>query len=72
MLAPRFAAVASAVARVGRRFYAHGWVLGTSGNFSTVVSRRPLRLAITSRGAPKGELAPRHILLCDDQGAVVG
>jgi methylthioribulose-1-phosphate dehydratase len=46
----------------GRRFDARGWVLGTSGNFSAVLRRRPLRLAITSSGAFKGELTARRIL----------
>jgi len=46
----------------GRRFDARGWVLGTSGNFSAVVSRDPLRLAITRSGTHKGELTPDDIL----------
>ena len=33
-------APASELAAIGRRFYARGWALGTSGNFSVVVSRR--------------------------------
>ncbi|MGH9409075.1 MAG: methylthioribulose 1-phosphate dehydratase [Vicinamibacterales bacterium] len=53
---------------VGRRFDARGWVLGTSGNFSAVVSRNPLRLAITRSGAHKGELAPDDILEVDEHG----
>ena len=48
--------------RIGRRFDARGWVLGTSGNFSAVVSRDPLRLAITRSGTHKGELTPADIL----------
>src|SRR5260370_31314762 len=67
-----FAAVGSTLARVGRRFYARGWALGTSGNFSAVVSRRPLRLAITESGVSKRELGPAHILQCDERGGVVG
>ncbi len=67
-----FASIAPRLAAVGRRFYARGWVLGTSGNFSAVVSRDPLRLAITASAVPKGGLLPAHILLCDDRGAAVG
>jgi methylthioribulose-1-phosphate dehydratase len=67
-----FAAVGSTLARVGRRFYARGWALGTSGNFSVVMSRRPLRLAITQSGVSKRELGPAQILLCDERGGVVG
>ena len=49
----------------GRRFDARGWVLGTSGNFSTVLSREPLRLAITASGGFKGELNANRILDID-------
>ena len=49
----------------GRRFDARGWVLGTSGNFSTVLSREPLRLAITASGGFKGELHASRILDID-------
>ena len=65
------AEIAARLAAVGRRFYARGWALGTSGNFSAVVSRDPLRLAITASGVHKGELLPAHILQCDERGAVV-
>ena len=54
----------------GRRFDTRGWVLGTSGNFSAVVSRDPLRLAITRSGTHKGELTPDDILEYGD-GAVL-
>lgn len=64
-------AIASALAEVGRGIYARGWVLGTSGNFSAVVSRHPLRLAITSSGIDKAALAPENILLIDDSGNVL-
>ena len=66
------AGVASQLAQIGRRFYARGWALGTSGNFSAVVSRTPLRLAITASSVQKRELEARHILRCDERGAVVG
>jgi len=46
-------------------------VLGTSGNFSAVVSRTPLRLAITASSLPKGALRASDILQCDEQGRVV-
>jgi len=56
------------LAEVGRRFDARGWVLGTSGNFSVVVGREPLRLAITSSGIPKGELTPHDLVEIDQAG----
>ena len=59
-MAKAFATTAARLAAVGRRFYARGWVLGTSGNFSAVVSRDPLRLAITASAVHKGELLPPH------------
>jgi methylthioribulose-1-phosphate dehydratase len=64
--------IAAEIAAVGRRFYSRGWVLGTSGNFSAVLSRRPLRLAITASSLPKGTLRASDILQCDEQGRVVG
>lgn len=41
-------AVARAFREIGRDFHTRGWVLGTSGNFSTVISRKPLKLIITA------------------------
>ena len=60
------------LAAVGRRMYARGWALGTSGNFSVVVSRRPLRLAITASSVAKGALSAADILECDERGRLVG
>ncbi len=56
----------------GRRFDARGWVFGTSGNFSAVVERDPLRLAITRSGTHKGELTRTDILDIDARGTVLG
>jgi methylthioribulose-1-phosphate dehydratase len=58
--------LAEALCRIGRRFDERGWVLGTSGNFSAVVGREPLRLAITPSAAFKGELEPGEILVVDE------
>jgi methylthioribulose-1-phosphate dehydratase len=57
---------------IGRDFYARGWVLGTSGNFSTVVSRDPLKLGITSSGVSKGDLGPEDVLFIGPDGLAVG
>jgi methylthioribulose-1-phosphate dehydratase len=59
---------AGQLAQIGRRFDARGWVLGTSGNFSVVVNREPLRLAITSSGISKGELTADGIVEIDQAG----
>ncbi len=46
--------------------------MGTSGNFSAVLSRRPLRLVITPSAAHKGRLTGRELLVVDEQGRPVG
>ncbi|HEX8185887.1 MAG TPA: class II aldolase/adducin family protein, partial [Blastocatellia bacterium] len=56
--ATEFSELASGLVELGQAFYSSGLVRGTSGNFSAVVSRDPLRLAITSSGADKGKLTP--------------
>jgi methylthioribulose-1-phosphate dehydratase len=58
--------------RIGRRFDARGWVLGTSGNFSAVVGRDPLRLAITRSGTHKGMLTPADIVEYGDGRVISG
>src|SRR5215469_7725046 len=66
-----FLKTAESLAEIGRGFYARGWVLGTSGNFSAVISRKPLRLAITSTGLDKGGLTAKQFLEIDDAANVV-
>jgi methylthioribulose-1-phosphate dehydratase len=66
-----FADVAVQLADIGRQCYARGWALGTSGNFSAVVSRRPLRLAISASGVDKGLLTAGDIVEIDEDGTVV-
>ena len=65
------APLAAQLVEVGRQCYARGWALGTSGNFSAVVSHDPLRLAITVSGVDKGLLTARDIVEIDEQGKVV-
>ena len=66
-----FATLAGQLADFGRQCHARGWALGTSGNFSAVVSRDPLRLAITTSGVDKGLLAPAQIVEIDERGRVL-
>jgi methylthioribulose-1-phosphate dehydratase len=47
-------------------------VSGTSGNFSAVIGRDPLRLAITRSGTHKGELRPDDILEIENGLVVSG
>ncbi|MFH8563469.1 methylthioribulose 1-phosphate dehydratase [Streptomyces sp. NPDC017988] len=54
------------------RFASFGWMRGTSGNLSVVLSREPLRLAVTASGRDKGELTPSDVVVTDAQGAAVG
>jgi len=56
---------------LSHNFYARGWVLGTSGNFSAVLSRDPMRIAITASGLDKGALSADQILLIDERGEVL-
>jgi methylthioribulose-1-phosphate dehydratase len=67
-----FPATARELAAIGRRFYGRGWVLGTSGNFSAVLSDAPLKLAITPSSVHKGSLRAAQLLRVDDRGTVLG
>ncbi len=69
-MVPAFETVAREVVELARSCAGRGSVPATSGNFSAVVSRDPLRLAITPSGADKGALAATAILEIDDTGVV--
>ena len=66
-----FQKIAPRLAEIGRSFYARGWVLGTSGNFSAVVNRDPLQLAMSPSGVDKGQLVAEQILLIDKQSVIL-
>jgi methylthioribulose-1-phosphate dehydratase len=66
------AQAAEGIIAAARAFYARGWVLGTSGNFSVVTNGDPLRLAITASSVDKGALEPAHILDIDESCGVHG
>ena len=72
MKSPTLPVVARAFREIGRDFHTRGWVLGTSGNFSTVLSRKPLRLVITASSVSKGDIRPADVLLVGANGARVG
>jgi methylthioribulose-1-phosphate dehydratase len=65
---PAAAPLAERLAALARYCHGRGWALGTSGNFSVVTSREPLRLAITPSGADKGRVAGPDILEIDAAG----
>jgi methylthioribulose-1-phosphate dehydratase len=61
-------AIGDALARESARFAAMGWMRGTSGNLSAVVSTDPLQLAVTGSGKDKGELTAADVVLVDTRG----
>ncbi len=63
--------MSAALSQIGKDFYQRGWVFGTSGNLSAVVSREPLRLVITPTGADKGALDPSQFLEIDESARVL-
>jgi methylthioribulose-1-phosphate dehydratase len=67
-----FPEIAQQLIDVGKRFDARGWVLGTSGNFSSVLAHQPLKIAITPSAAFKGDLRSEDIVEVDERGAPVG
>jgi methylthioribulose-1-phosphate dehydratase len=68
---PHFQELAEQLADLGRLCYSRGWVFGTSGNFSAVIERNPLSLAITTSGIDKGLLEPRDIVAVDRDARVI-
>jgi methylthioribulose-1-phosphate dehydratase len=62
------AAAAGQLASIGRVFYQNRWVLGTSGNFSTVLSRDPFSLLITASGVHKGMMSSNDFLEVNRKG----
>src|SRR5438132_8210188 len=54
---------------IGRDFHRRGWALGTSGNFSVLIERDPMVLAITESSVDKGKLQPENILRVGSDGA---
>lgn len=61
----------SLLANIGQDFYRRGWLLGTSGNFSALVSPSPLRLLITASGMHKGLLTAEQFVQVDETGEVM-
>lgn len=59
---------AETIIRLGAEFHRRGWVLGTSGNFSAVLSHDPLRLFITASSMDKGRLTAENFLEVDQNG----
>jgi len=66
-----FAATAPGLAAEAVRFASFGWMRGTSGNLSAVLSDDPIRLAVTASGVDKGALSAADVTVVDDLGASV-
>ena len=66
-----FTKLAEELSQIGRGLHTRRWVLGTSGNFSAVVRREPLRLAITATGVDKEFLSAEQILEVDQNSSVI-
>jgi len=66
-----FSTACEQLSALGRDFHHRGWVLGTSGNLSTVLSRDPLRVAITASSVDKGRLTADQILEIDSEARVM-
>jgi methylthioribulose-1-phosphate dehydratase len=56
---------------IGREFHGRGWSLGTSSNYSVVVSRDPLELLITVSGKDKSALGRDDFVRVDAAGRPV-
>ena len=48
-----------------------GWAPGTGGNFSVVVSEKPLQLLVTRSGVDKHSVSPEELLLVNRAGKVL-
>ena len=55
---------------IGREFHARGWSLGTSSNYSVVLSRSPLELLVTASGKDKSALGRDDFVRVDATGRV--
>lgn len=65
------AEAAAALCDIGRLFYERGWAVGTSGNYSVVTQREPLRLLMTATGRDKRALAADDLTVVDGDGRTV-
>ena len=72
VLPPSFAEAAALLADTGRAFHARGWAPATAGNYSAVLARDPLVLAVSASGVDKAALDGRHFVAVDAAGRVTG
>ncbi len=55
---------------IGREFHQRGWSLGTSSNYSVIISRDPLELLVTASGKDKSALGRDDFVRVDANGNV--
>jgi methylthioribulose-1-phosphate dehydratase len=65
------AATGAILAAEAARFASFGWMRGTSGNLSVVLSRDPLELMITASGLDKDSLTPTDVVVVDADGRAI-
>ena len=53
---------------IGREFHSRGWSVGTSSNYSVVISREPLELLVTASGKDKGHLTKTDFVHVEADG----
>lgn len=70
-MASEYAAAVRALQDVSSLLYERGWAFGTSGNFSIVLDRGPLRLLVTASGKDKRSLAESDFVVVDADGAPI-
>ena len=58
----------AALQSVGAEFHQRKWSLGTSSNYSIVLSESPIELLVTASGKDKGNLAVGDFVRVDKQG----
>lgn len=59
------------LSHAGREFYRRGWALGTSGNYSALLSRDPTRVCITASGVDKGGIDETNFLELDGNSEIL-
>jgi len=70
LAAPVAADPIDALRAIGREFHGRGWSLGTSSNYSVVLSRDPLELLVTASGKDKSGLSRDDFVRVDAAGRV--
>ncbi len=56
---------------MGNQFWTRGWSLGTSSNYSVLISRDPVRILVTASGKDKGHLERTDFVIVDEFGKPV-